>query len=444
MPSNAGVRISVNPLVINRRALLVTCLAATLVACGKAQPINATPPTDRSTPSSPPAGASASPTSSASTAENGTLFVVEESHTKVGTVNLWGQPAPQGMQVNCYQRAIACAPPDTVAIVGLDGYARAKAHFTPLIPPFVWFGQIPEVAPQAYAADGRVFYIDGLGVVRSLALDGRITTVARFPLSGNQQQASFAVSPDGKHLLASIITLPPKPTTASATVAPGAGSDNWIEAEYAADSGGSVRLISQQAMGSQAHPLQLLQFVGWDTLGPLASYAVGPTWSDAATVGNLVRVDSLSGRVDGSRGLNSCAAGGWAVSSLPEGSYVCVGKAIQVFDSEGRELWQFTKAGWAVNAADGPASGPALAFLAPDKQHVVASGPIDPISDLIASNGRDIHLPQDLLVTGWVDSNHVIGWPAQGTSEEMQLLDISNPTSSVDLGFQGSFVGAFR
>jgi hypothetical protein len=133
-----------------------------------------------------------------------------------------------------------------------------------------------------------------------------------------------------------------------------------------------------------------------------------------------------------------------AVDSLPAGSYVCAGKALAVFDSEGHQLWQFTKPGWGVSGGDGPSSGPGLAFLAPDKQHVVASGPIDPISDLIGSNGSDIHLPQDLLVTGWVDSHHVIGWRAQGTSEEMQLLDSSNPTSGLDLGFQGSLVSEFR
>src|SRR5579864_3365845 len=282
------------------RVWIAFCVGATLTACGSQASFQSH--TASATPTAGASVAVSSPTPSATAvvSEGSPLFVADESHTRLGTINLLGQPAPYDMGgVMCSARVVACAPPDTVAIVGLDGYARAKAHFTPLTPPWVG-GGAPLLPPQAYVANDRLFFIDGLGVVRSLALNGTVRTVASFPLGPTQQEASFAVSPDGQHLLATVITLPGKPAIVNGGVG-GFGPGNWIQDTYAADTGGPSRLLSHKAFPQGPQAVALLQFVGWDASGPVATY---PTafqaggWSDAEKwAGPLVQVDRSTGNL---------------------------------------------------------------------------------------------------------------------------------------------------
>ncbi|MDQ6710226.1 MAG: hypothetical protein M3Z11_06675, partial [Candidatus Dormibacteraeota bacterium] len=95
---------------------------------------------------------------------------------------------------------------DRVAIVGLDGVARAKADFTPRALPVVG-NAAPLLQPEARVSGGRVFYADGAGIVRELTRSG-VKPVATFPLKA-QQEISFGVSPDGAHLEASRYSYPP-------------------------------------------------------------------------------------------------------------------------------------------------------------------------------------------------------------------------------------------
>src|SRR5215470_6880320 len=96
---------------------------------------------------------------------------------------------------------------DTVEIRGLDGRVRASAAFTARRLPVV--GAVPVLQDEARVAGGRVYYADGSGVIRTLAPDGTVAEVARWPFGGAQQELSFAVSPDGKVLEAAILSLPP-------------------------------------------------------------------------------------------------------------------------------------------------------------------------------------------------------------------------------------------
>src|SRR4030081_533277 len=65
---------------------------------------------------------------------------------------------------------------NTVAIAGLDGYARAETTFTPMAVPAI--GCMRAILqPSAHVAASKVFYADAKGVVRSLAINGAVTTV---------------------------------------------------------------------------------------------------------------------------------------------------------------------------------------------------------------------------------------------------------------------------
>src|SRR5205823_13932993 len=66
------------------------------------------------------------------------------------------------------------------------------------------------VPPCAHVAAGRAYFIDGDGTVRSLSQTGGIRQETRFPVTDSQQEASFAVSPEGRHLIGAVVTLPPK------------------------------------------------------------------------------------------------------------------------------------------------------------------------------------------------------------------------------------------
>src|SRR5438093_1310 len=89
------------------------------------------------------------PTAVASPSVGPLLFAVLEAN---GTANVWTY--------------------NTVAIAGLDGYARAKTTFSPMPVPVL--GCMGAVLPlSAHVAAGKVFFADSKGVVRSLAIAGR-------------------------------------------------------------------------------------------------------------------------------------------------------------------------------------------------------------------------------------------------------------------------------
>ncbi len=146
--------------------------------------------------------------------------------------------------------------------------------------------------------------------------------------------------------------------------------------------------------------------------------------------------------MDSSTGNLSRSLGEPCISDvLADDSYVCADGNISVVGPNGTRLWRFSKPGWGVQQGDGPSTGPYLAFLAPDAQSVAASGPVSPFSELITSQGNEVELPQTVLVLGWIGIRWLIGWT--GAGEEMTLIDTSNPSHVVDLGFQGSFAGSF-
>ncbi|MEP7104343.1 MAG: hypothetical protein ABI838_00665, partial [Chloroflexota bacterium] len=187
-----------------------------------------------------------------------------------------------------------------VAIVGLDGFARAKATLTPTAPVFVGCaGATPP--PQAYAVGGKMYFADSAGTIRTLDPAGTLSVVASFPI-GVQQELSFAVSPDAKHLLATVLTLPAKPVgnpCAGDQFAPG----NFVVDTFAVTVGSPPQSLAHKSSPYAAgQPLpSILQFVGWDRVGPVALYPSGlgtQGGGPAHWFGHPVRTD-LSGGLTG-------------------------------------------------------------------------------------------------------------------------------------------------
>jgi hypothetical protein len=284
-----------------------------------------------------------------------------------------------------------------------------------------------------------VYFADGTGVVRSLAANGQIARVASFPFSGHQQMLSFAVSPDGSHVLGVVFTLPAKPNLAcNSSPAPGGYSLDV----YAATSGGASTLLYQENWTNP--PTNVLALFGWDSVGPFGTQPTGWATQGGGPApyngGIPARVDSNTGKVLRQVDPSSCRVWDMAFS----GDFVCItdpviSKSTGLYDEkvsvrrvDGSEIWQFT-----VTTSDGSVFNP---FLAPDEQHVVVAA--DYVTEVVGRDGSRVKLGSQVLgnqfgASGWFDSTTVIG----SASANLAYVHLSAPSTVVSLGFQGVFVG---
>lgn len=327
---------------------------------------------------------------------------------------------------------------NTVAIAGLDGYARAKATFIPLPSPDLGcMGSV--LPPSAHVAAGRVYFADGKGVVRSLSTTGQVTTVATFPLTTSQQMLSFAVSPDGSHLLGAVLTVPAKYFSCSSS--PSAGSLSLDV--YSAQDGGASTLLYHQSLSDAS---KVMALTGWDAVGPLGTY---PTvWASqgggpGSTLGVAARIAANTGKVLGQvADPNVCQV--WDMA--PSGDYVCLGAPV----SNSAGTYDTTASLHAVNGAeishfsvatpDGSACCP---FVAPDEQHMVASAHY--VSVVSASDGTRFNLGSSVpgnqfSAAGWLDSATVIG-AVSSSSQNLAFVRLGTPGTAISLGFPGKFLG---
>jgi hypothetical protein len=344
----------------------------------------------------------------------------------------------------------------TVAIAGLDGHARAKTHFTPRSSPYA-----PDVAvilaPEAHVVAGVVYFVDGRGVVRTLDRSGRVRQVAVFPMTQKQQEISFAVSPDGKQLMAAILSLPSVGPTPSPGGAPWpALIGPWkLEVDRADVGGATLTLHKWQSTSEpgctaancpgQSPGLTNIVMAGWDAQGPVA--VVG---SDFATQNGQFDHQTFYGghfaNVDMSTGLPGPAFGGcrgdyqpWSVRV--DGTTVCaasrsseVGLSAAVsVQSPGQPLWE------PVLPADPPFAFPGSFVLSADGNRLAMDGAV--VSRAVPA----VALNSFFKPEGWLDAGTIIGIQLNkadpNKSDGMAYLHLSSPTRPVILGFVGEFVG---
>jgi hypothetical protein len=413
--SEAGLRYRVM-----KRLIFSMMLMA--VACGPAQAQHATSPLAAI--ATPSATAAASPLPQASTSAT-LLFAVLEAKIP-GSQYTW----------------------NTVAIAGLDGHARAKATFTPMpVPVIGCMGAI--LQPSAHVAAGKVFYADAKGVVRSLAINGTVTTVTTFPMTSSQQMLSFVVSPDGSRLLGTVFTVP-----MNASACDGSSSNaNYTFDTFTAISGEPSRLVDHQ---TGITPQNVLALTGWDAVGPIGTY---PTvWASqgggpGSTLGVVVRVDAatikpLAPLTDPAK----CQV--W--DSIPSGAFVCMGDSVttgggtadqkvkqpvSVRNAGGTELWHSTVIGQ--NAPFGP-------VLAPDGQHMMICCNDLNLADshelLVGRDGVQVNLAEGFGGSGWLDSTTMAGWvntnPLSQGPFPLAYVAANAPDVVVSMGFPGLFIGA--
>ncbi len=425
---------------------LIFCLILVAVACGPTQAQHVTTPAAIATPSATASadspGAIASPGATAATSPH-------------PSPNASPSPRPSTSATLLFAALEAKIPGspytwNTVAIAGLDGYARAKATFTPMpVPKLGCIGAI--LPPSAHVAAGKVFYADAKGVVRSLAVDGTVKTVATFPMTSTQQMLSFAVSPDGTRLLGTIFTAP---TTANpCNGSPSSGTYTFDA--YSATTGGASHLAYHE---SWTKPQNVMVLTGWDAVGPIGTYPA--VWASqgggpGSTLGVIVRVDAatikpLAPLADSSKCLV------W--DSIPSGGFVCFGdgvmtgggtanqkvtQPVSVRSANGTELWHFTVTGQ--NSPFGP-------FLAPDGQHAMVCCNDLNLTDshelLVARGGGQVNLAKGFGASGWLDSTTVVGWvntnPLSQGPFPLAYVATDTPGTVISMGFPGLFVGTIH
>lgn len=361
------------------------------------------------------------PSSTPSSLPGRAWFAVETSHTALGSIKY-------GQSSGCFDRLAACAPPDTVEIIGVDGRPLVSYSFTPITAP--WTCSQPALGPQAYVVGDRVFFIDGRGVVRSLAADGTTETVASFPI-GVQQEISFAVRPDQGEVLAAIVTLP-QPPAADCAYPFHFGPGSWVMDLYRSDIGGSSQPISHQEV-PQDQIFDALQLVGWTAMGPIATH---PTQITGVGATHLPRWFGPIAGVDPTTGAITPHIPPFLSDFSADGSYVTADPdAITVFAPNGSKEWSYLKAWRADRGCDS-------ALLAPDSQHAVVCGRTFNQPEIVGREGTDVTVgtPSERFeALGWLDQSTIIGW-LRGV-EELGLVRTNLPMQITDLDFAGTYVG---
>jgi hypothetical protein len=326
---------------------------------------------------------------------------------------------------------------DTVAIVAVDGVARAKATFDARTRPVIG-NAAPVLVPEAHVAAGAVYFVDGHGVVRRLSVGASPATVATFTILGSQSEFSFAVSPDGQHLLASAFTFPPVGTPCGDPLcnpfAPGAPYKVDIQR---ADYGGAPSSVRHEERAQTNNAVEHVPMVaGWIDSGPVMTtdHVAGTqdTTGDRFWFGDVHRLET-TGQPGAVLGGTGCDA--W--TALHDGTVACnnaqASPSVSVRAVDGSVKWSATTTGFVVYLALSP-DGNTLALRRADGSSSV----------LESLGGKTVNLPPNFVPQGFLDANTVVGITVSNVGQqqgEMSIVHVDTPGKLIDLGFAGSFVG---
>lgn len=321
-------------------------------------------------------------------------------------------PTPHpDLLVAVLERRGGASTANLVAIVGLDGRARARASFTGRAVPGA--GALTAVLqPEARVVGGAVYYADGLGVVRRLTPGGGDPpTVATFPITSDQQAVAVAVSPDGRRLMATVLTA--QPWHVDVEVAPAGGPTV------------TVRSIDVAATEPGTAP-RLLQVTGWDATGPvalpdgLAAHAqddTGGLWQ-----GHPAHLDG-HGLAGPPLGGPTCGAS----FEEPDGTLLCD-------DAESSTTTLRRPNGVAIHRFAHTGGGPRLSPDGDRLAYSLGGGR----SAVQSWDGTTVPLADGFTPSGWLTGDVLIG---NTRREELAYVDLSAPGRAVDMGFGGTFVG---
>ena len=322
-----------------------------------------------------------------------------------------------------------------LALVDLQGHEVAGADFLPDLPPRLcgagW------IQPPSIRIVGQVVYfIDRTGTIRSLDRSGVSARIGQVPVTDRQVQPYFAVSPDGRRILATLVTwtaVNPAATSPENCSLP--GSAPQVET-FLVEAGGASRSLGRAVLTSPFRPTVV---AGWDQTGPIATaetdighQAITPT--DVFSGARLVRIDPDTGVPTGtSVGGSDCkpldVTSDWRVLCATTADW----SALSVRQADGTVLW----------SQHSPPCCP-VSFtprLAPDAEHVAVEGLIIARGGTIASLPRlDVQAHLGIVPFGWIDTQTVIGGEANH-ADSLQLVSLSDLTRPRNFPVKGTYVG---
>ena len=321
----------------------------------------------------------------------------------------------------------SASQPGTVAIVGLDGYAKAKATFQPRVGPVVPDAYAP-LQGVAQVVGSAVYYIDGAGTVRVLRVGSQPQVVARFSLQPAQEDIWFAVSPNGSRVVAGILTLPALGPNTPGTGWPTLVGPWKFDLEMAASGGQTTTLVhseSAYAPDDQNHGWKPMFPIGWTAAGPVVMLPDHVTSQNAWTGGALYLIDD-SGKRTAQLGGSDCTAAGINSNGLI-GCTTAASEAVGVRNATGKVLWSTHVSG--ALASNVRLSVDGLGILNDVQVETKAGGMIQTRSGFVTQ--------------GWLDASTVTGRVQYAMSQgDLSWVAPGDPTNVHDLGFQGDFVAA--
>jgi hypothetical protein len=319
----------------------------------------------------------------------------------------------------------------TVEIVDTKGRVHAQASFVPPPAPVIGNAE-PLLQSPVRTAGGAVFYADSTGVVRRLKADGSTSVVATFPLTNAQQELSYAVSPDGAHLIAIVLSTPPLHNPPAQTLGDPLfqAGGHWTLKLQTADAGGSTTTTFQRDFGT-TYP-QPTQIVGWDQQGPVATLNTNLGAQQAPLSAHLFGIPLIHLAADGTHidviGGPNCDA----VDEVSDGTVICSVQAPDQFavrSSTGATLWQ------ASVPSDNYYFG---LWLSPDTNAVAVQGIVVTRTSVASAARQASGADSQLIALGWLDANTVVEATVSG---QLSLYGAHDHVKIRDLGVTGIFVG---
>jgi hypothetical protein len=336
-------------------------------------------------------------------------------------------------------RGASSGGPAAVTIVASSGVVMASAAFE--LPARARLGPDADLPPPPVrVAAGSVFYADAHGVVRRLDRDGRVATVTTFPITSAQQELSFAVSPDGRRLLASILSAPPvhDPPPRSLNDPFFVAGGRWSLEILTAAVGGSPTSTFKRDLGTTEPRPTIV--AGWDRAGPLATLETlletqQPPLSMRFTGSALVHLAPDGSHLD-QVGGSGCSP----LDELSDGTVLCLaGSAFEVRSASGDLRWRQDLGG---SYFYDPR-------LSPDGGRIASEATVFSRGSGPASAARQAGSTEaSHFAQGWLDGSTIvassvdIGPSAVSESARLMLVDAGNPSQVHDLGVTGAFIGA--
>jgi hypothetical protein len=296
---------------------------------------------------------------------------------------------------------------------------------------------------EARAANARVLYVDGSGVIRSLNANGSVAEIARMPFRGDQQEMSFAISPDGAVLEAAIWSLPPVAASPRSNLT----DPYWAAGNLAIDTyqvlpqNPPTEFQHQEWTQQQKEPWPNYQAVAWDdgiVYTMPTDIATQQPYNGYRMFGPAVHFSIHGGGPSSPLGGSDCRP----VAVSGHGVIACIdqqGRNPSVRKTDGTRMFAFPKGDGNYSYFAFSPSGALLAYFKFAQSTAAASDVFDLSGTKVAALSPDFH-PRGWLDEGMVIGDHVM--PQGG--RRLAYVGLSDPSTVHDLPVTGAYsiVGA--